>query len=238
MGSTHTLWFLFTNNGPGEVNISTGSPVAATVGSGLVTLTPVFNHCLSAPNLPVGAGCDIQYTMAANSVGAVTVTGTVSYTGGTGGPTSSLSTETTIVSSLPTSRTLTFTNNCGFAVWFSLNGGELGNSPSCTTDSDCPSGGVGTACSPLTNKCYWKNQAPSGSAPGGATLYQLPAGQSNTVTIPLTSADPAIQWSGNFSASLGCDNSSSCLQAGCSNNGGSTACLAGQGFSPATQKSR
>jgi hypothetical protein len=228
-----TLWFLFTNNGPGSVTISTGT-IAATVGGSIVTLTPVFNHC-SGATLVQTAACDMQATFEANTVVSptpVTVTGTVNYTGGSG-TTASLSTSTTVVAALGTSRTVTFLNQCSFPVWFSLNGGQLTSSPTCSSDAQCP---TGTSCSSVNNKCFWKNYAPNGSG-GGSTPYELAAnGGTNTVTIPLTSADPNVQWSGNFSASLGCDNSSSCSQASCGNSGGTTACAAGVGFSqPATE---
>lgn len=228
-----TLWYLFTNNGPGAVSISTGT-ISATVGGSIVTLTPVFNHC-NGSTLNEGAACDMQATFEANTVVSptpVTVTGTVNYTGGSGSS-ASLSTSTTVVAALGTSRTITFVNQCNFPVWFSLNGGQLSGSPTCTSDSQCP---TGTSCSSINNKCFWKNYAPNGSG-GGSTPYELAAnGGTNTVTIPLTSADSAVQWSGNFSASLGCNNSNSCSQASCGNNGGTTACAAGQGFlQPATE---
>lgn len=233
-----TLWFIFTNNGPGSTTVTTtGTPVVATIGGASVTLTPVFNHCSNTP-LNVGAQCDIQYQFQASTVVSdtpVTVDATVSYTGSPGGNANVL-TSTTIVPTLSTSRTLTFVNNCNFPVWFSLNGGQLATSPTCTSDAQCP---TGTSCSSITNKCFWTNYAPN--SPGsGSSPYRLDASggavTTNTVTIPATSADPAIQWSGNISASLGCDQTSSCTQADCGSSGGSASCQAGKGFTPpATQ---
>ena len=243
-GASQTLWFIFTNVGPGSATVTTsGTPVTVTVGGGTGSVTPVFNHCTSA-TLAVGAQCDIQVTFQATSVGSptpVTVEADVSYTGSTSG-TASVSTSTNVLSTISTSRTLSFQNNCDFPVWFSLNGGALKNSPTCASDSDCPTAGAATKCSALTHTCFWTNQVPNGpgsSAAPAASSYKLDARggtvTTNTVTIPLTAADPAIQWSGNISASLGC-NGTSCLQADCSNGGGTTACLPGQGFlPPATQ---
>jgi hypothetical protein len=234
-----TIWVLYTYNGAGTATVTTApTPMTATVGGSIVTLTEVFNHCNGASlNGSQSAGCDIQYTFAADTVGtptAVTVRSRVSYS--TGGPStdSDVFTSTEVVPSMGTSRTITLVNNCTFPVWFSLNGGQLNGSPTCTSNAQCP---TGTACSSLTNKCYWNNIAPTSAAPGGTTLYELPqGGGTNTVTVPLTSADPTVQWSGNISASTGCNNTSSCTQASCSNAGGSTACAPGQGFSqPATE---
>lgn len=226
-----TIWVLFTNNTTGPITI-TASSLGITTGAGgtfTVDSDPAYNNC--SGSLPVSGSCQIRGVFEAPtevSPTAFALTGSLSFTGATGSP-SVIATSTTVVASLGTSRTVTFVNDCNFDVWFSLNGGAMAGSPNCSSNASvCP---TGTACNASNGLCYWQNYAPINNN------YKLTAsGGQNTVTIPLTSADPVVQWSGNFSASTLCDGSSSCGQASCQNNGGSTSCAVAQGFSqPATQ---
>lgn len=228
-----TIIFLFTNYETPTVTV-TSNNVNITVGSG-ATFTPGTNpgdnSCNGSPQLTTGSACQIKGTFTAPTEVSATpfsVQATINYSGGTGSS-SNATTSTTVVSSISTSRTVNFVNNCGFNIWFSLNGSALAGSPDCSSDpSVCP---TGTACRHSTATCYWNNYAPTNN------IFELASGGgTNSVTIPLTSADPAVQWSGNFSGSTGCNGTSSCTQADCGNNGGSTSCSPGMGFSqPATQ---
>lgn len=230
-----TIWVTFTNYTGGSINITSRS-MGITIGAGgsfTIDPDPAYDNC-NGSTLTNGAACQVRGVFQAPTVVSDTqyaVTATINYTGGGGGPTS-LTTSTYVVSALSTSRTVTFVNECNFPVWFSLNGSALGSSPNCASNpAVCP---TGSACNQSTGLCYWNNIAPGNntfalSQSGGGT-------DTNSVTIPLTSADPTVQWSGNFSASTLCNGSTSCSQADCSNHGGSTACSPGVGFSqPATQ---
>lgn len=156
-------------------------------------------------------------------------TATLDYADAMGPEQSTVTTQTYVVPSLTENRNITFQNNCPFKVWFSLNGSALNNSPSCTKDTDCPSG---TRCNTSTSSCYWKNYA----SPNDTYLLSANGG-SNSVTIPLhPNTDPNIQWSGNFSASTLCISGQNCGQAECGNQGGDAPCAPGVGFKqPATQ---
>jgi hypothetical protein len=207
VGGSRTIQILFQNYGPGAATITSDptTMVNITTGAGGSyvedTSQPGNNSCTTGAILNVGAACQTLGTFTA--------------------PTFNMS-------ALSTNRTLTFVNQCGFPVWFSLNGGALAGSPNCTSNpAVCP---TGTTCNQASGLCYWNNYAP------GDNNYQLTTGHlSNTVTIPLTSADPTVQWSGNFSGSLQC-HGSTCDLAGCQNNGGTSSCAPGIGFSqPATQ---
>ncbi|MDR3478352.1 MAG: thaumatin family protein [Gammaproteobacteria bacterium] len=237
IGGSRTIQLLFTNYGPGVATITSDPATMVNIVTGTGgsyqanNSQPGNNSCLTGLQLPVGGACQTLGTFTAPTEVTPTpfaLTGTVTYTGGTGGPTSSITTSTTVVNALTTSRTVTFDNQCGFPVWFSLNGGALANSPNCKNNASvCPSG---TTCNAASGLCYWNNYAPSNNT------YELSTGHlTNTVTIPLTSADPTVQWSGNFSASTLCSGST-CGQASCQNNGGTTSCAPGIGFTqPATQ---
>ncbi len=231
-GNQRTLQFLFTNHNSGAVTITARS-ATVTTGSGatfVIGSAAGDDSCNNSPVLNNGAACQILGTFTAPTEGSATpftVTATVTYTGGTGSP-SSVTTSTTVVPSLSTSRTVNFVNQCNFPVWFSLHGGALAGSPNCSSNAAvCPSG---TSCDSSNGTCFWNNYAPTNNT------YQLAANTgTNSVTIPLTSADPNVQWSGAISASTLCSGSS-CGQADCHNNGGTTSCAVGQGFSqPATQ---
>lgn len=223
-----TIWYLFTNHTGGSITISSSSVDVSPGSEGTFTVDsdPALNNC--SGTLANDASCQIKGTFEGNVVASPTqvdVTGEINYTGG-GGTSADITTSTTLVATMGTSRTLTLVNNCSFPVWFSLNGGALGGSPSCP-NSPCP---TGTTCNSTTHTCFWNNYAPN------TGTYELAqSGGTTTVTIPLTSADPAIQWSGNISASTGC-NGTTCKEATCQNSGGTTACAPGIGFSqPATQ---
>ncbi|MBG77402.1 MAG: thaumatin domain-containing protein, partial [Alphaproteobacteria bacterium] len=136
-----------------------------------------------------------------------------------------------------------FVNECDFKVWFSMNGGAIGNSPDCTTDAQCPDG---TSCDPAANGgkgvCFWINPTPpSHPANNPVNPYELEAFggvNTNSVMVPVASnaVDVNTQWSGNISASALCNGSTSCEIADCNNNGGSASCAVGNGFDqPATQ---
>ncbi len=230
----------FQNYGPTAVGTITSNPatmVVVTGGDGTGTFsftggTPptAQNNCTGV--LPVGGACIVTGTFTAANTSATpyVVTGTLTYTGVTGSPTV-LTTSTTVVSSLPTSRTVTFVNNCTFPVYFSLSGGqETGLSCSKSTGLGCP---TGTSCDKTNGNCYWTNYAPIDNnfkldAHGGSHT-------TDTVTIPATTIDPAIQWSGTMSASLACTAGTACGQADCGNSAGLSsvgACSPGIGFSP------
>lgn len=229
---------LFTNAGPDTVYITSPS-----ITSSLQSTTAPFtkfpgangDSCTAVPylTLNVGAACQLAGSLNTSSTPsgtAVTVTAQVNYATTPGGtPTTvSLASITNVISSLPTSRTITFVNNCGFDIWYSMNGAIAPGSCS----GGCP---TGTSCSSDGN-CYWTNYPPLASAV--ATNKLASGGSPVSQTIPATSTDPTVQWSGNFSASLGCtgnQTSGSCVQATCSNQGGAS-CAPGKGFSqPATQ---
>ncbi len=220
--NSKTLQFLFTNYNSTAVTITSDS-VVITGGTG-ATFTSTSDSCSGSPSLPSGAACQIEGTFVApteTTPTAFTVTATVFYAGGS----TPLSTSTTVVHSISTNRVITFNNHCSFDVWFSLNGGALAASPNCP-DTPCPEG---TVCNETTHLCYWQNYDPDNDT------HQLAPNGSNTITIPLTLADPNVQWSGTISASTLC-NGTTCGQADCGNQGGTTSCATGQGFlPPATQ---
>ncbi len=228
-----TIWFLFTNHSNTMVNLTSRTVDITGVGGGAASFTydpnPALDNCTGPLN--PGAQCQIKGVFEANAVVTptpVSVTATVNYTGGSA-PSSSIATSTTLVASLGTSRTLTLINKCGFSVWFSLNGGAVS-----TTAKNCPTVAcpTGTSCNTTNHTCYWKNYAPDGVS---VDPYLLTNNATKTVTILQTSVDPAVLWSGNISASTGCAGAT-CTQATCQNNGGTTACAPGIGFSqPATE---
>ena len=230
---------LFTNTGPGVAYIYTPSIV-----SNLQMTTAPFtkfpgsngDSCTVSGSpylqLNVGAACQLAGSLNTSSTPpgtAVTVTAQVGYATSIGGPTTTVALESTtnVVATLPVARTITFTNHCGFDVWYSMNGAIAPG----TCTGGCPSG---TSCS-VDGKCYWTNYPPQSTA---VATNLLADGASVSQTIPATATDPTVQWSGNFSASLGCTGthtSGSCVQATCFNQGGAS-CAPGKGFSqPATQ---
>jgi hypothetical protein len=240
VGGSQTIQMLYSNFGPGAVTVTSdpATMVSITTGSADATYTPAVapgsNSCATNLILNVGAACQSTGTFTAQTETNPTfiaVTGSISFTGGTGSP-QAKTTSTTVVNALPTSRMVTFKNNCSFNVWFSTHGGAIANSPTCS----CPSGQAscqsicptGSTCA--GSLCYFNN--PSPATPG----YELLPTQSNSVTF-LNPIGNTV-WSGNFSASTNCPNISSgtCGQAACGNQGGTANCAVGQGYGqPATE---
>ncbi|KGP63493.1 thaumatin domain-containing protein [Legionella norrlandica] len=228
----YTVQFLFTASG--TVDITSNGTIACLQGNSDCTgnIIPVSSSCF--PQTLTNAACQMtaRFTTpaASNPPKTYTITAQVPYSvGGTPQTPATAQTSGTVVATLPTSRTVTVKNECNFDVWFSLNGAQLNNSPTCYQDTDCP---AGASCDAVkTNKCFWTNPSPTNLS------YLLAAnGGSNNVTINVNpGTDPNIQWSGNISASLNCSGSS-CQQVACNNNGGTASCAPGIGFTqPATQ---
>lgn len=199
------------------------------------TLSSFSSSCNDyLPYTSPAAACELQATFtspaATSPITSYTLTASVPYTGDDSPAT--IKTTGTVVTTLPTTRTITVINDCDFDVWFSLNGASVPGSCSTTTSLGCPDG---ASCNTNKGTCFWSNPAPN-SAGSGATPYNLVKnGGENTVTI-LANNIGGVQWSGNISASLNCNNTSSCQQAGCNNAGGSSSCYPGQGFTqPATE---
>lgn len=236
--NTKTIWFKFNNyDTTNDAVISSAVVNVSGVGA---TFTPdsdpAFYNC--SGTLPKGgAGCNMKGTFEAPAVVSdtpYTVTATLTYTGVAGSP-ASVATNTTVVQTINTYRVINFVNNCNFNVWWSFHGAATGatctatnsgDQGTCTTGSSC----YKTSSSAPTGTCFWNNPAPQTGA------YELAATTGTaSARIPLTSVDPANQWSGTISASTGCSGSS-CSQADCSRGGGNNACAVGIGFSqPATQ---
>lgn len=237
-GSTPmTLKFLFTNVSGSTV---TFRPPAMHVGSvsclysnngptsdcsSLISYNPTTDSsCITSLN-PTAA-CQLQATFNfsnATQPGTYTVTASVPYNGSS---TANVSTSGSVVTTIPTTRTISLVNQCNFNVWFSLNGSAVSGVSCDSSGNGCP---AGTSCNTTTKTCFWSNPNPN-----TGTSYLLSAsGGSNSVTIHNYNYG-GVQWSGNISASPLC-NGTSCGQADCKNQGGTTYCAAGQGFSqPAT----
>ncbi len=233
-GNQYTVQFLFTASG--SVDITAPGSIACDEGGNdcSANVTPVSNSC--TPQTLTNAACQMTATFtappatippAAPLTYVLTATVPYSFGGNPQAPATAI-TSGTVLAALPTERTVTLINECDFDVWFSLNGSQLGSSPNCPS-TPCP---IGTSCNTSTNKCFWTNPTPI----NGIYLLAAPPGaNTNSVTIPVTTADPSIQWSGNISASTLC-NGVTCQQAACGNNGGTTSCAPGIGFTqPATQ---
>jgi hypothetical protein len=131
-------------------------------------------------------------------------------------------------------RTFTLRNLCSEPVWFGFSGGAVSarnsTSAECHSDSDCWEGTHCIAASPTLSFCFAKNPVP---ADGN---YKLMTGQTNSVTIPISSQNFDIIWSGVTTGKTGCDSTgSNCKTADCGNDG-KGGCVSGRGFSqPATQ---
>lgn len=231
-----TIKVLFTNYGPLTTTLDPTTPYTISA-TGAGTLSNTTSNCTPSLTLTGNeAACYVQTTFTPSTVMTPTsaaVTATLTYTGESGSPLSK-TTSTEVLVSVGTSRTITFVNNCDFPVWFSLHGGQL-KGASCSNGAGCPDG---TSCSTATGTggCYWTNYGPTDNN------YELDASggghTTDSVTIQASTADPNVQWSGVFSASLQCPNLSSgtCQYADCGNKGGTAACAAGTGFTqPATQ---
>jgi|GEM_PF-1557878 len=225
-----SLLFLFTNQSTRNITITSRD----LVGPGAGTFTPVAegDNCADNTLIP-GAVCQLKGTYTAPgtvpSPAGVSITEIVHYLDANSMPTTATaSTSTTIVTTITNLRTMTFTNQCSFPVWFSLNGAAIPDSPVCPTAA-CPDG---STCNTGSNLCYWNNASPSTGS------YALTA-TDGTATVDiigsLATGSSGTLWSGNFSASTLCSGSS-CGQAACGNHGGTTSCAPGVGFNqPATQ---
>lgn len=233
-GQVYPVNFLFTANG--SVDITGSGTIACTVGGspcpgGL--LSGMTSNC--TPQTLTNAACEMTVNFTAppavSPADTYVLTATVPYEfNSVAQPDAEVETSGAVLAALSQNRTVTVVNSCGFDLWFSLNGSSLAATPNCPSQA-CP---AGTSCNTSTHKCYWNNPAPNIVV---SPAYYLAPGDSNNVTIPVNNGtDPNILWSGNISASTGCNGTSSCVQATCGNNGGSTACAPGVGFSqPATQ---
>ena len=124
------------------------------------------------------------------------------------------STSGTVISALPTERTIKMVNNCGFALSYSLNGSA----------APCVQG---VTVADSSGACFWQNYV------GNSNILAANTG-TDYVTIPANNIG-GTQWSGNISAMLGCTNGTNCTQAICG-NGGVGNCAVSVGFNqPATQ---
>jgi hypothetical protein len=240
VGASYQVTYTFTNNNPTGMSITANSPQATVAGSYLqqANTCPVVTGVLTAGNT-----CYMTGLFTPTVIGSSSFSSTLSAAAASPGPTTSTLTTTTNTVAAGGVRTVNFVNECNFKVWFSMNGGAIGNSPNCTSNAQCPDG---TACSPSANSgnglCFWVNPSPA-AHPGNVPVspYELEAlGGVNTssVVVPVAAntVDVNTQWSGNISASALCDGSTKCGLADCGNKGGSASCDVGQGFGqPATQ---
>ncbi len=243
-GSTYPTYFLFTNEGPDDVTFS-GSNVGtltcvdnnsnscgtcnSSSCTGYFVSGSFSSSCttsLSKPS-PGLAACELQANFSApaatDPVTSYTITATVDYdVNGTAQIPATISTAGTVVSTLPTTRTVKIVNNCGFTVWYSFHGASVAGSCSTSTGLGCS---AGNSCDQTTGTCFWTNPPPD-----SGYSYELAAnGGYSYATIPAYNYG-GVQWSGNISARLNCTDSS-CAQAGCGTNvGGNESCPAGVGF--------
>lgn len=246
VGASYQVTYTYTNNNATGMTITTNSPQASVgtcPGASCVYLAQANTCPVLTGVLPAGTSCYMTGLFTPTSTGSHSFSSTLAASAASPGPTSSTLTTTTNTVPAGGARTINFVNECDFKVWFSMNGGAIGNSPSCSTDAQCPNG---TSCDPTANGgsglCFWINPTPPAHPSNNpVNPYELEASggvNTNTVTVPVASnsIDVNTQWSGNISASTLCDGSKSCGQADCNNKGGSASCAVGQGFSqPATQ---
>lgn len=235
VGTTKPVLFLFTNQSSSPITITSRDLAGPSAGTFTVTSPTNANDNCAGITLSPGQACQLNGTYTAPgsipSTADVSMTETVHYLAENSTPaTTTASTSTTIVTTITNQRTMTFTNQCNFPVWFSLNGSAIPNSPNCPTTA-CPDG---STCNTGSHLCYWNNASPS---TGSYALTTTDAGRTATVDIigSLATGSSDTLWSGNFSASTLCSGSS-CGQAACGNHGGTTSCAPGVGFNqPATQ---
>lgn len=224
VNQSYQVIMTFTNYDSNPVTISTNTFTCPSGCSGTSNLCPTIGNPL---NPGTAHSCTITTTFMPPSPGAFTISSTLAAI--TAATTATVPTSTTAqANSQPSDRTLTFTNECGFPVAIALSGGATTDlSPDCTSDADCT---TGSSCNTGTGYCYWNDYAPS-------TGPILPAGQTKTLTLPAPVGVSGVMWSGVISGSTGCSTTTNtCLQAECGNNGGTTNCANGQGFTPpATQ---
>ena len=246
VGASYQVTYTFTNNNPTNMTITTNSPQltqGSCPGAGCEYLAQANTCPVITGVLTAGSSCYMTGLFTPPATGNYSYSSTLSAAAASPGPTSSTLTTTTNTVAAGGARTVNFVNECAFNIWFSMNGGAIGTSPNCTTDTQCPNG---TACDPAANGgkglCFWINPTPP-AHPSNTPVspYQLEAlggVNTNTVIIPVAqnAIDVNTQWSGNISASALCNGSTKCELADCNNKGGSASCAVGQGFSqPATQ---
>lgn len=241
--TTYPTYFLFTNDGPDDVTFAgtnVGSLSCETnshTSCGTCDITSCTGNFVSGsfssscsgtlnkPN-PGVAACELQANFSAPAATSpntsYTITATVPYSvGGTSQTPATISTSGTVVSTLPTTRTVKIVNNCNFPVWYSFHGASVAGSCSTSTGLGC---NPGTSCYQENGTCFWTNPAPD-----SGYSYELAANTGiSYATIPAYNYG-GVQWSGNISARLNCTDSS-CAQAGCGNVGGNASCPPGIGF--------
>lgn len=188
-GNQYTVQFLFTASG--TVDITNNGTITCLEGVNNCNGTINITSSSCTPQTLTNAACQMTATFTApaanNPPRTYALTATVPYSvGGNPQAPATAITSGTVLAALPTERTVTLINECDFDVWFSLNGSQLGSSPNCPT-TPCPNG---TSCNTSTNKCFWNNPTPIN---GIYLLAALPGVNTNSVTIPVTNADPNIQ---------------------------------------------
>ena len=200
---------------------------------GTFTLGAGGDNC-TAQLLHNTASCQLSGTYVAPSTAAtsITISLLVNYhTPSTSGLSSSTSTSTDVVTQINNLRTIHLVNQCNFDVWWSMVGGAISNSPTCTSDLDC---NKGATCNVSAKLCYYNNYGPT---TGSYHLVEH-TGTATTQIIqtPASTLSDQILWKGLISASTQCTNGSSCLNNDCQSNGGLASCTAGVGFNqPATE---
>ncbi|HAT9123471.1 TPA: Dot/Icm T4SS effector LegT, partial [Legionella pneumophila] len=187
-GNQYTVQFLFTASG--TVDITNNGTITCLEGVNNCNGTINITSSSCTPQTLTNAACQMTATFTApaanNPPRTYALTATVPYSvGGNPQAPATAITSGTVLAALPTERTVTLINECDFDVWFSLNGSQLGSSPNCPT-TPCPNG---TSCNTSTNKCFWNNPTPIN---GIYLLAALPGVNTNSVTIPVTNADPNI----------------------------------------------
>lgn len=240
-GTPGGVEFLFTNTSSDTTYYFPASPTPTVVltwsdtngGSGscpssLTATTPACgitqNNCIASLSASPAA-CSVFSNFTAPTAAAstppltYTLEATLSYSSSVSGPFSEIataSTSATVLSTLPTERTLKMVNNCNFPITYSLNGGA----------STCGTGTVADS----SGACFWINY--QGSSPNNVLVANT---GTDYVTIPANNIG-GIQWSGNISAMTGCNGAgTNCTQAVCGNNGIGN-CAVSVGFNPpATQ---
>lgn len=246
VGASYQVTYTFKNNNSSNMTITTNLQqpnVGTCPGAGCIYLAQANTCPVVTGVLTPGSSCYMTGLFTPPSTGNYSFSSTLSASAASPGPTSSTLTTSTGTEAAGGARTVNFVNECNFKVWFSMNGGAIGTSPDCSTDSQCPNG---TACDPSANGgkglCFWINPTPS-AHPSNTPVspYELEAlggVNTNSVIVPVAqnAIDVNTQWSGNISASALCNGSTKCGLADCNNKGGSASCAVGQGFSqPATQ---
>lgn len=187
----------------------------------------------TAQTLANGASCQLKgtYTAPSSPINNVSIALQVTYhTATQTGLIAQASTSTDVVTTISNKRVIHLMNQCNFPVWWSMVGGAVSNTGSCTSDADCPQ--PGSTCNTAAKICYYNNYGPTA---GG---YQLVSSNGTATTEIIETAastmSDQILWKGLISASTQCSGST-CENNGCQNNGGQSACQPGVGFDqPAT----